>query len=643
MKPSRKRTQGVSVGSIRSDGVANGITKQQRMEEALGESQALMNAIVNSTPDMIWSVDPATFGLLNFNNSFRDYFFQQRGIRVQIGMHAKDILPTQDFIDRWNGFFQRALSEGSFVTDYVVSAGSNILQLTFNLLKRDGKVFGISVFGKDITERKRAEEGVRESSSRLQVLLGNLPGMAYRCRNTRKWPMQFVSEGCLALTGYTPEEITNHCGTEYGDLILPEDRDEVFRGVQVGVRAGRPFQLEYRITTKDGRLVHVWEQGRLVAGSDHEDQWLEGFITDITPQRRAEMELRRVNRALRTMSERNEAIVRATEESHLLDDICGILVRVGGYRMAWVGYGEHDEGKSVRPMAHAGFEAGYLQEASINWVDTERGRGPTGTAIRTGKSVVVRNTQVEASVAPWREEQLKQGYASSITLPILLNDNVLGALAIYAGEPDAFDSGEIQLLTELTDDMAYGIQGLRTRAENKRAEEALRLAQFSVEHASDAIFWMNSHGRMVYVNEAACRSLEYSREELLALSIPDIDPLFLKEDWGTFWEKIKPRGSMTFETQHRTKLGRVFPVEITANYVEFNGKEYSFAFARDITERQQAEAEHVRLVTAIEQSAEAVVITNPAGDIEYVNPAFTRITGYEREEVLGQNPSTTVL
>ena len=174
--------------------------------------------------------------------------------------------------------------------------------------------------------------------------------------------------------------------------------------------------------------------------------------------------------------------------------------------------------------------------------------------------------------------------------------------------------------------------------EKKRAEEALRLTQFSVEHASDAIFWMDPQGRILYVNEAACRSVGRSREELLSLSIPDLDPLVRKDAWGPSWEAVKARGSVVLETQHQTKQGRVFPVEVTANYLEFGGKEYSFSFARDITERKRAEAEHVRLVTAIEQSAEAVVITNTSGEIEYVNPAFTRITGYSREEALGQNP-----
>jgi len=130
--------------------------------------------------------------------------------------------------------------------------------------------------------------------------------------------------------------------------------------------------------------------------------------------------------------------------------------------------------------------------------------------------------------------------------------------------------------------------------ERKRAEEELRLTQFSMEHAAESIFWMEPQGRIVYVNEAACRTLERSREELLSLSIPDIDPNFSPRDWGGVWEKVKALGSLTLETCHQTKRGRVFPVEVTSNYIEFRGKEYTCAFAHDITERKRAEADILR-------------------------------------------------
>jgi len=130
---------------------------------------------------------------------------------------------------------------------------------------------------------------------------------------------------------------------------------------------------------------------------------------------------------------------------------------------------------------------------------------------------------------------------------------------------------------------------VRDTTERKQAEEALRLMQFSVEHASDAVFWMNPQGRIVYANEAACRSLERSREELLSLSISDIDPDFHPEPWDAGWQEFKSGGSMTFETRHRSKQGRVFPVEVSAKYLEFGGKEYVITSARDITQRRRAE------------------------------------------------------
>lgn len=127
--------------------------------------------------------------------------------------------------------------------------------------------------------------------------------------------------------------------------------------------------------------------------------------------------------------------------------------------------------------------------------------------------------------------------------------------------------------------------------ERRRAEKELRLTQFSIEHASDSIQWMDSQGHIVFTNQAACAILQRSREELLSLSIPDIAPLFPKEAWDAFWEELKTRGSMTFESQLQTKQGEVFPVEMNANYLKFDGQEYCFGTARDIHERRALESQ----------------------------------------------------
>src|SRR5208337_600221 len=101
--------------------------------------------------------------------------------------------------------------------------------------------------------------------------------------------------------------------------------------------------------------------------------------------KRAEAEMLRLNKALKALSDSSQALVRAKDEQEYLNEVCGIIVEDCGYSMAWIGFAEYDEAKSVRSAAHAGFEEGYLETLRITWADTERGRGPTGTAIRTGK------------------------------------------------------------------------------------------------------------------------------------------------------------------------------------------------------------------------------------------------------------------
>ncbi len=145
----------------------------------------------------------------------------------------------------------------------------------------------------------------------------------------------------------------------------------------------------------------------------------------------------------------------------------------------------------------------------------------------------------------------------------------------------------------LLDDPAVAgvVTNARDVTERYRAEEALRFTQFSVDHASDPVFWMGRDARFTYVNDAACRSLGYAREELLTMTVHDIDPDFSSEVWPAHWRELRERGSFTVESRHRTKDGRVFPVELTLNYMQFEGKEYNCAFARDITERKLAETE----------------------------------------------------
>jgi PAS domain S-box-containing protein len=137
---------------------------------------------------------------------------------------------------------------------------------------------------------QRARDALEESERMLSTLIGNLPGMVYRCENDPDWPMSFVSEGCETLTGYPPAALESGDVSWGRDILHPDDREEMWDRVQRAVETGEPFEVTYRIRRRDGELRWVWERGDTVTPG--EDIRLEGFITDITPRKRKEQELR---------------------------------------------------------------------------------------------------------------------------------------------------------------------------------------------------------------------------------------------------------------------------------------------------------------------------------------------------------------
>jgi signal transduction histidine kinase len=198
--------------------------------------------------------------------------------------------------------------------------------------------------------------------------------------------------------------------------------------------------------------------------------------------RTGDEELIRLHRILQTLYQCNHALVHATGELELFQSVCQILVEVGGLRLAWVGQCEDDAEKTVRPVAMAGSGLDYLEKARISWSeDTERGRGPTGIALRTGEPYWVKDNRTDPTFAPWRDEAIARGYASCVALPLMAYGKRIGNLTLYAGEPNAFNESTIEQYTGLANNLAHGVATLRSREEIRkhglkvsRASEVLR-------------------------------------------------------------------------------------------------------------------------------------------------------------------------
>jgi len=188
----------------------------------------------------------------------------------------------------------------------------------------------------------------------------------------------------------------------------------------------------------------------------------------------------------------NRMLVHATSEDELLQAICQIIVEQRGYQLAWVGYVQHDADKSIKIMASADHDEGYVDGMQLTWAETERGMGPSGRAVRSGTTKLCHDIANDPQYLPWRDEALKRGYASSIALPLLDGmGTVFGALHVYAGEVQAFTADEIKLLEEMTSDLAFGVRSLRIRHERDIALvknlEQLGQLQESLENTVRAI------------------------------------------------------------------------------------------------------------------------------------------------------------
>lgn len=174
----------------------------------------------------------------------------------------------------------------------------------------------------------------------------------------------------------------------------------------------------------------------------------------------------------------------------------------------------------------------------------------------------------------------------------------------------------------------------RDITQRKRIEKDLLFTQFVSDHAPDIIFWVDQHAHIDYANEAACRSYGYTREELQSRTIIDIDYGSRIENWPRFWEKLRQKGKLSFETRQVRKDGSIFLVEVNANLVSFDGKEYSVSFHRDATERKRTEQDLKLTQFANDHAPDSILWFDREGRIIYVNDAAARERGYTKEELL---------
>ena len=460
-----------------------------------------------------------------------------------------------------------------------------VIDASAPLRNAKGEVMGVITTVTDITERKRADDQLRESRRQLSTLMSNLPGMAYRCQNEPRWTMEFVNEGARGLTGYEPAELIDNSKIAYGDLILPKDRDRVWATVQNALDRREPFEVEYGIQAADGQVRHVWERGCGVWAEEGTVEALEGFISDVTDHRRAEAALR--------------------ERERILNDT-GKMGRIGGW--------EHDltTGKAV------------WTQALYDMVEIPYGQEPPGV------------NEHLSYYSPRHRKIIEQAYTRAV------QDGVPFDLELQAytstkkllwcrvqGEPVS-DGGACVAMRGTFQDVTERKQAAEA------LEEQLRFRQMLLDAIPVPVFYKDTEGRYVGVNEAFETFFGVEREELVGKSVYEITSSDLADVYERRDRELFDHpGVQVYETRMRDAGGTTHDVVFhKATFRDAEGKVAGLIGAViDVTEQKQDEEKIRHLAKFPAENPDAVLRIAKDGTLLYANAASGPLQAEWRCEV----------
>lgn len=521
------------------------ITERKRLEQSLRKSEQQYRLVIENVSELIFlardgkiiMANPKVFDFLGysmervFNTPFIEY------------IHPDD---RQMVLERHFKRLQGLIPEKETYEFRIVRNTGEIryVEINTSLVEWDGKPTTIG-FMRDVTERKRIEEELRENQRRLYTLMNNLPGMVYRCKNDRNWTMVFVSDGCEELCGYKPEELLNNNVISFNDLINPDDRDWIWEAWQDKLSRKEKMKLEYKITCKDGTTKWVWEQGQGVFNENGELEALEGFIADITERKRIEQQILMAK-------ETYESIFNSVAEAIYIQDEDGRFIEVNLGAQLMYGYSRGELiGKTPADVSAPG--KNNLEEV---WRIFEQ----------------VKKDGVSRSFEFWGVRKNGEFFPKDVSLN---KGKFFGKDCIIAIARDITERKQAEKLLQDTKNTYLSIYN----------------------SVSEAIYVIDENGNFVDVNVGAEKMYGYTREELIGknffeVSAPGMNDLELIQKIG--FEVLTTGIPKHIEFWGIRKNGEIFPKDISINKGNYFGKDCSIVSAREITERKRAEQDLIR-------------------------------------------------
>jgi PAS domain S-box-containing protein len=627
------------------------ISEQKRTEQALRESEEKYRLIVENMAQGAF-IQRADGRMLDCNPAVLHMF----GLTREQFMNRTSLDPRWKVIHEDGSDFpgdqhpsMQALRTGNPVRDVVAGVFNDVrkdyawVSISAIPMFRPGedRPYQTFVTLHDLTGRKQAEEALQESERRFHQMFQNHTSVMLFVE-PESGEIVDANPAAESFYGYPHSRL---CGLNIS-AINPLPEEHLHENRQKAVREEQTqFVVPHRLASGEIRTVEI----RASSIETGDRRLLFSIIQDITERKRAEDELHRLNRELRAISDCNQVLVRAEHEQSLLEEVCRIICEVAGYRMAWVGYAEQDAAKTIRPVAWAGHNNGYVESLNLSWDDSMRGQGPSGRAIRTSQSIYIQDFEADPRLVPWRQSAQQHQFRCSISLPLKDSSATpFGCLNIYSTVPNAYTLGEVRLLEELAADLAFGISTLRARDERQKAQEALRRSEARfravVENSNDGILFVDANAIIQYRSPSFSRINGYSPEERFGRVVFEtVHPDDLKRisvSWHDVLATPGQPGRSEYRIRHQDGSWRWIEASVI-NLLENPDVESVVIAARDITERKRAED----ALQASEETLRAFVnalpslscLFEPGGSLLVANESIARPQGKKPADLIGTN------
>lgn len=584
------------IGSIQD------ITERKLSEEQLKQSSEKFQDLVNSTGGIVWEADAMTF----------DFTYVSKQAERLFGFPAEDWY-TKSF---WENHlhpedkektiklfvsFTKQMKSHDFVYRFLAKNSEVIwLRAIVNIIFEEGKPRWLRGVMFDISSQKENEESLRESEEKYRGLVENSPDAVVIYADGK---IVFVNDEGIRLVGAkSKEEII---GKTVLQFIHPNSVASVVQNMEAMLKDNNASPtVEEKFIDLAGNTIDVELKG-IPTIYEHKEA-VQVIIHDISERKQSLLELNKMNRVYSLISQINNLIIRSKNKEELLQEICRIAITYGKFRMSWIGM-LNDDGKTINTTASCGFVDGYFESTKgISILDEPMGKGPSGTSMREGRTIICNDIGKDPLMKIWRKNALERGYRSSISIPIVVLDKIIGSFNLYSEELNSFSlEEEVELLEKITQNISFTLESILFEEDRIKTQEKIKQLSQAVEQSPVTIVITSTNGEIEYVNPKFCETTGYSFDEIVGqnsrcLKSGHTTP----EEYKILWQTLTAGNEWHGEFQNIRKDGGFYWESASISPIlNAQGKTTHYiAIKEDITARKNVEKELIEAKEKAEES-----------------------------------------